>query len=119
MTSPSAHREPPRDAERTDRTIAALATAQTNSDATTFALRYGLARRPGEGLAAGVCTALAHAYGLPVRLVRIWTLALVLLGPGLFVYLVFYLALPRPERVRARGGVEAVSYTHLTLPTKA
>ena len=106
MTSPSAHREPPRDAGRTDRTIAALATAQTNSDATTFALRYGLARRPGEGLAAGVCTALAHAYGLPVRLVRIWTLALVLLGPGLFVYLVFYLALPRPERVRARGGVE-------------
>ncbi|MCT2150206.1 PspC domain-containing protein [Dermabacter vaginalis] len=106
MTSPSAHREPPREAERPDRTIKALATAQAASDATTFALRYGLARRPGEGLAAGVCTALAHAYGLPVRLVRVWTLALVLLGPGLFVYLVFYLALPRPERTRARGGAD-------------
>ena len=47
-----------------------------------------------------------HRWGAGPPSLRIWTLALVLLGPGLFVYLVFYLALPRPERVRARGGVE-------------
>ncbi|MCT1866242.1 PspC domain-containing protein [Dermabacter sp. p3-SID358] len=122
MTSPSAHRDASREPERPDRTIAALATAQETSDATTFALRYGLARRPGEGLAAGVCTALAHAYGLPVRLVRTWTLALVFLGPGLFVYLVFYLALPRLERGRARGGAEArqgADEPHYDTPARA
>lgn len=77
------------------RALQALTTSASTADATTFALRYGLARRPGRGLVAGVCTALVAAYGVPVRLLRTFMVVLALLGPGLFLYLTLFLLLPR------------------------
>lgn len=100
-------------------TIEALARVSESGDATAFALRYGLARRPGKGIVAGVCAALADAYGLPVRLVRAFAIVLALLGPGVALYLILFLLLPRalptgdgretfdvPIRSLARGRVQ-------------
>ncbi len=87
--------------------LEALAASTRTADATTFALRYGLARRPGRGIVAGVCAALVEAYGLPVRLMRACMVVLALLGPGLFVYLALFLLLPRvPVRVDGDGEGE-------------
>lgn len=62
-------------------------------------LRSGVLRRQGEGHITGVCAALAHAGGLPVRLVRIAAIGLLALGIGLPAYLVLALVLPRERRV--------------------
>lgn len=87
--------EIPERAQRERAALESLAKSAARTDATTFALRYGLARRPGRGIVAGVCAAFVDAYGLPVRLLRVFLVLLALLGPGLFVYLLLFLLIPR------------------------
>lgn len=84
--------------EKLERTLASLTRVSSKTDATNFALRYGVARYPDTGIFGGVCEALANSYGLPVRLVRTWALTLSLLGPGPLIYLILYLVIPRPAK---------------------
>lgn len=77
----------------------ALAQRPGRGGAIAEALRTDVLRRQGDGHIAGVCAALAHAGGLPVRLVRIVAVGLLGLGIGLPIYLVLALTLPRERRI--------------------
>ncbi|MCW1804915.1 PspC domain-containing protein [Brachybacterium squillarum] len=64
-------------------------------------------REGADGMVAGVCAALARAAGVPVRVVRVAMALLALLGPGIPLYLLGLLLVPRTtDRRAAPGGVE-------------
>lgn len=77
------------------RVVSAYVTPPRSLDPAARAQRYGVLRRPGRGVIAGVCHALADGFGIPVRLVRATAIALGLLGPGAVLYLGLLLLLPR------------------------
>ena len=97
--------EPP--ASDAHRVVNAYVTPPRSLDPSARAQRYGVLRRPGRGVIAGVCHALADGFGIPVRLVRATAIVLGLLGPGVALYLVLLLLLPRQradEPSRAAGA---------------
>lgn len=69
--------------------------------------RSALTRSP-DGLVAGVCAGIAEYLGWSASVVRTLYVALSLLSaafPGLLVYLILWVVMPKRERPRRRFGV--------------
>jgi phage shock protein PspC (stress-responsive transcriptional regulator) len=104
MTSQPPHvPSPAGDEDPIGSTVRAMTAPPTHAPRPT-ALRTGILREPGRGPLGGVCAALAVAWGVPVRLVRVQMVLLALLGIGLVLYPVLVLALP--GRVSTREGAQ-------------
>lgn len=94
------------DPEAIEQTVVATLTPRTALTAADRARRTALLRRPEESLLAGVCSALGHSAGVPVRLVRLIAVLAGLLGIGIPSYLVGMILLPRIHVAAAEAPAE-------------
>ena len=82
-------------------------------------LRRSSVTRSQDRVIAGVCSGIAQRFGISAAIVRVGAVVLALLGPGVFIYLLAWLLLPRYDgqvRIeRAVRGGEASSIVLLVV----
>ena len=78
-------------------------------------------RRSNRGIVGGICAGIAEELGVPTALVRVGTVATIILGPGLALYLLAWLFLPSTgdrllvEEAVRRHDLRAIALVALTV----